>query len=59
MLAHRWPDVVQPKKVLLSKFHLTHVEIGPTLALRFVPNANHQPPLAQRSHAIWVNGSHC
>ena len=44
----------------LSKFHLAPVDVGPTLALRCLSNANYISQrynglltLAQRSHAVW------
>ena len=43
------------------KFHLAHVDVGPTLALHCAPNANYQSTvqclstLIQCSHAVWAS----
>ena len=50
------------KKVSLSKCHLAHVDVGPTLNCPYVvyptptisQRYNGLPTLVQRSHAIWV-----
>ena len=33
--------------VLLSNFHIAHIDVGPTLVLRNTPNANYQPTVCQ------------
>ena len=53
---------IKPRKwkVSLSNFYTAHVDLGPTMTLRFAPNANYKryndmPTLVNRSHAIFTD----
>ena len=47
-------------KGIAFQFDTAHVDVGPTLTLRFAPNANYKrykglPTLVNRSHAIFTD----